>query len=47
MMSLLILVQVVNNSYVEMERQANYFAAALILPWKLFLYLYKLEGFIN
>ncbi|MEC5272377.1 ImmA/IrrE family metallo-endopeptidase [Ureibacillus sp. FSL K6-2830] len=30
-----------------MERQANYFAAALILPWKLFLYLYKLEGFIN
>ncbi|WP_456687922.1 hypothetical protein [Aeribacillus sp. SP014] len=27
-----------------MERQANYFAAALILPWKLFLYSYKARG---
>ncbi|WP_419177797.1 ImmA/IrrE family metallo-endopeptidase [Aeribacillus pallidus] len=44
MMRLLILVQVVHNSYVEMERQANYFAAALILPRKLFLYSYKARG---
>ncbi|MGG3682283.1 ImmA/IrrE family metallo-endopeptidase [Ureibacillus thermosphaericus] len=44
MMGLLILVQVVHNSYVEMERQANYFAAALILPRKHFLYLYKARG---
>ncbi|MDR9792058.1 ImmA/IrrE family metallo-endopeptidase [Aeribacillus sp. FSL K6-2848] len=27
-----------------MERQANYFAAALILPRKLFLYSYKARG---